>query len=101
MTIRHKYRAVATERDGHKFPSKKEGRYYDQLVLEQRAGHVLFFLRQVPFHLPGGVRLVVDFEVFYADGTIRFIDTKGVATEAWKAKKRIVEATFPIEIEVA
>lgn len=96
---RHKFHAIPTETDGIKFSSKKEARYYLGLKLRQQAGEVVFFLRQVPIHLPGGVKLVVDFQEFHADGTCHFIDTKGVETESFKAKRRMVEALYPFEIE--
>jgi hypothetical protein len=60
-----------------------------------------FFLRQVPLHLPGGTRLVVDFLEFHADGTTHFVDAKGMKTEAFKIKKREIEAHYPITIELA
>ena len=96
----HKYSAEAVVVDGIRFDSKGEARHYERLKLEQRSGHVLFFLRQVPIHLPGGTILRVDFLVFYADGTFRFLDFKGVETETFKVKKREVEFHYPIEIEV-
>lgn len=97
--VRHKFHAVVTECDNIKFSSKKEARYYQTLKLRQQAGEVVFFLRQVPIHLPGGVKLVVDFQEFHADGTVRFVDTKGVETESFKAKRRMVEALYPFKIE--
>lgn len=99
MFYRHKFNAVRTELDGIKFASKKEARAYQTLKLKKVAGEVSFFLRQVPLHLPGGVRYVVDFLTFDADGTVHFIDAKGMKTESYKAKKRIVEALYPITIE--
>jgi len=75
--IRHKFNAVRTEVDGVKFSSKKEARYYGDLSLAQKSGQLLFFLRQVPFHLGGGVRYVCDFAEFWANGEVRFVDTKG------------------------
>lgn len=99
--MRHKYGAQRAELDGFKFSSKAEARYYLHLKARKAAGEVLFWLFQVPFHLPGGVRYVVDFQVFNADGSISFVDVKGMATESFKAKKRIVEAMWPgIVIEV-
>jgi len=98
--IRHKYNAKPCERDGMKFPSKLEGRYYDQLKLRVRAGEVLFFLRQVPFHLPGNTKYVIDFQEFWADGTIHFIDVKGQETKEFIKNKKQVEALYPIEIEI-
>jgi len=41
----------------------------------------------------------VDFQVFKADGTVSFVDVKGMKTESYKAKKRMVESLFPITIE--
>ena len=95
----HKFRAVQTIRDGMKFASKKEARYYDELKLKVKAGYVFFFLRQVPFHLPGNVKYVVDFQVFNRDGTVSFIDVKGVKTKEFIRNKKLVEALYPIKIE--
>ncbi len=97
--IHHKYRAKPTEADGIKFQSKKEAAYYQELKLRQVAGDIVFFLRQVPLHLPGNIRYVVDFVTFNADGTVHFIDVKGMRTAMYITKKKIVEATYPIEIE--
>lgn len=101
MRLKHKFNAVRTEVDGINFDSKKEARYYQQLKLRVSAGEVLFFLRQVPFHLPGGVRYVVDFQEFHADGTVHFVDVKGVQTKDFVMKKKMVESIYPIEIEIA
>jgi hypothetical protein len=92
---RHKYSAVRTELDGIKFPSKAQARYYASLKAMQASGEVVGFLREVPFYLPGGVRYVCDFQVFWADGRVAFIDVKGVETTVFKAKKRMVEALYP------
>jgi dsDNA-binding SOS-regulon protein len=97
---RHKFGAVRTERDGMSFSSKLEAAYYDRLKLLQMAGEVSFFLRQVPFHLPGGVKYVVDYQVFYADGDVEFVDVKGMETPEFVAKKKMVEALYPVEILV-
>jgi len=97
---RHKFSAKKTERNGITFPSKLEARYYDLLLLLVRSGEVLFFLRQTPFHLTGGVKYVVDFQVFYSDGSVEFVDVKGVETRAFIDKKKMVEALYPVEIKV-
>lgn len=99
---RHKYSAVRTECDGIKFDSKKEARYYQQLKLRVKSGEVVVFLRQPTFHLPGGVRYVCDFQEFHADGTVHFVDVKGMQTATFKAKKKLVEDIYaPIKIEIA
>lgn len=84
--------------DGITFDSKAELRRYQDLRALQSAGEVLFFLRQVPFHLPGGVRYVLDFLVFWADGHQSFEDVKGHRTALYRVKKRQVEALYPVRI---
>lgn len=96
---RHKYNAVRVEHDGIKFDSKKEARYYDTLKMLVKAGDVIFFLRQVPFHLPGGVKMIIDFQEFRADGTVRFVDVKGFKTKTYIKNKKMVEALYPVVIE--
>lgn len=98
----HKYRAVATEVDGIRFASKLEAKVYRELRLRRDAegGDVAYFLRQVPLHLPGGVKLVVDFVAFMRDGSVAYIEAKGVETQAFRAKRRIAEAIYPIQLQM-
>lgn len=98
--IRHKFNAVQTIRDGIKFQSKKEAARYDQLKLLQYANEIVFFLRQVPFYLPGNVRHAIDFVVFWTDGHVSFEEVKGKDLPMGIAKRKIVESLFPIKIEV-
>lgn len=94
----HKFHAQRTELNGIRFSSRKEARYFGQLQLAQKAGDLLFFLRQVPFHLPGGIRYVCDFAEFWKSGEVRFVDVKGFATAQYRSKKKMVEALYPIKI---
>lgn len=95
----NKYGAVPTSVDGIRFDSKAEAAYYQRLKLRVGAGEVVYFLRQVPLHLPGGVRYVVDFLEFHADGSAHYVDVKGVITPQFRDKKKLVEALYPIRIE--
>ena len=97
---RNKYNAVKTRIDGITFDSKKEARYYGELKLRVMAGEVSHFLMQVPLILPGGVRYRLDFLEFWMDGSVHYIDAKGVQTAVFKIKKKQVEALYPITIEV-
>ncbi len=99
-TIRHKFKAVRCEADGKKFPSLLERNYYYQLVMRQKAGDVLFFLRQPSFDLPGNVQYRADFQVFNSDGTVEFVDTKGKDTAISIAKRKMVEDLYPIQIKI-
>lgn len=98
MKIRHKFNAIRIEHDGIKFSSKKEGQRYKQLKELRDSGEVIFFLRQVPFHLSGGVKYICDFVVFWSNGNVTIEDVKGLRTPVYIAKKKMVEATYPIKI---
>lgn len=96
--MKHKFKAKPTEIDDIKFSSRAESNRYANLKWQQEHGEVLFFLRQVPFHLPGGVKYVCDFMVFWADGDITIEDVKGFKTDMYKTKKKLVESIYPIKI---
>lgn len=96
--LKHKFKAIATEVDGIKFASKKEAKRYQELLLMKKYGSIVFFLRQVPFHLPGNVKYVCDFQIFWANGDITFEDVKGVKTKEYILKKKLVQSEYPIEI---
>ena len=100
MQIKHKYNAVRTETNGIKFPSKKEARRYEELCLLQRAGEIVFFLRQPLFDLGGGTTYRADFLIFWSDGGVTVEDVKGVKTKEFIKAKKQVEALYPVEIEV-
>jgi len=98
MKLKHKFNAISNIQDGIKFSSKKEGRRYQDLKLLQGQGEVLFFLRQVPFHLPGGVKYLCDFLVFWKDGNVTIEDVKGIKTSMYIVKKKMVQNLYPISI---
>lgn len=98
--LKHKYHNTPTKAAGRTYDSKAEARFAARLRMLQAAGEVVMFLEQTPLRLPGGTRYVVDFVVFYRDGTVAWIDVKGHQTETFKVKKREIEAIYPIEIEV-
>lgn len=100
MRIKHKYHATQTVNDGIKFSSKLESRWYSVIRDMQEGGELLFFLRQVPFHLPGGVTYRADYMLFYANGNVEVWECKGFDTPEWKIKKKLVESIYPIEIKV-
>jgi hypothetical protein len=97
----NKYHNHPTTVDGIRFDSKREARYYEQLKIRKAMGEVAYFLRQVPIHLPGGTKLVIDFQVFYTDPARNpdYIDAKGKQTKEFRIKKREVEHHYPFEIK--
>ncbi len=85
--------------NGILFASVKEMSYYKDLQLLVKGKALRFFLRQVPFDLPGGVKYRVDFVEFHQNGSVRFVDVKGVKTDMFKVKKKQVEQLYPVTIE--
>jgi len=100
-TRKSKFNSQITEVDKIKFRSKKEANYYQVLKARVHLKEVSYFLRQVPIHLPGNTKYVVDFIEFWTNGTIHFIDVKGKKTPAYIRSKKQVEALYPIVIEEA
>ena len=98
MQLKHKFKAKPVIDDGIRFASKKEHKRYMELKFLQKCGEVLFFLMQVPFHLPGKVKYLCDFQVFWANGDIKFEDVKGMKTAMYILKKKQVEEIYPIKI---
>jgi len=96
-----KYNATSTEVDGIKFHSRKEANRYIDLKRLKLAGEVDFFLRQVPFHLGGGVKYLLDFMVFWTGGEVTFEDVKGFKAAMYTTKKKLVESQYPIQITEA
>lgn len=113
---RHKYHAQPTVIDGIRFDSKAEARRYQDLRLLERAGEIRGLELQPSFDLcvPTGLtsmsrvgRYRADFAyeaVDRASGVWRRVieDVKGMRTETYRLKKRMVEAQYGVEItEVA
>lgn len=94
----NKYGAKKTVVDEFSFDSKKEAAYYSQLKILKANGSVAMFLRQVPFHLPGGVKYVLDFLVFWTNGNVEFVDVKGFRTKEYIIKKKLVESIYNVAI---
>lgn len=97
-TRKRKYNSVQTTVDNIKFASKAEAYCYMKLKGLQESKKIKFFLRQVPFHLPGNVKYLCDFVVFDERG-VQFVDIKGVETPLFKLKKKQVEALYNVEIQ--
>ena len=110
-----KYRNVRTEVDGITFDSKKEARYYQELLLREKAGEVDDIQLQPEFVLhawcPRGTpaapgaraapigRYIADFAYRdISEETVYIVDVKGVRTPFYKWKKKHVEAEHGIVI---
>ncbi len=98
---RSKYGNVKTVFQGLTFDSKAELRYYHVLLALKQAGDIIDFERQVPFVLQEAFRdhagkLIraltyrADF-VVYHDGYTEIIDVKGIETEVFKLKWKLMK----------
>lgn len=101
-----KYGNVRTEYNGRMYHSGKEADYARYLDAMRRAktgkDRVARVEPQVPFKIRVGGQLIctyyLDFRVTYADGRIEHIDVKGVRTDVYKLKKKLMKAVHGIEI---
>lgn len=101
----NKYNAKKTTVDGITFDSRKEANYYCELKMLKMAGIVKDFELQVPYELQPKYRhngkairaitYIADFRVTYTDGHVEIVDVKGVRTDAYKLKKRLLLYQHP------
>lgn len=103
---RSKYGNLKTEYNGTIFHSKKEADFAKELDWRKREKRpekrVERYEMQVPFQITmNGVKIaryLADFKVFYVDGHVEIIDVKGVRTNIYTLKKKLVEAQYGIKI---
>ena len=96
-----KYNAKKVEIDGIKFDSKAEGGYYLHLKQQVTERQILGFERQKRMLLQEGFSVegvkgkirpifyVVDFIITENDGTLTYVDVKGMETDVFKLKKKL------------
>ncbi|MCQ2282362.1 MAG: DUF1064 domain-containing protein [Bacteroidales bacterium] len=100
-----KYHARKTTVDGITFDSKKEAEFFCELKLYKRAGYITKIERQVAYELQPAfrhdgkaeraIRYVADFVVTYSDGHVEVIDVKGVRTDVYKLKRKMLLFKYP------
>ena len=95
-----KYKAVKIVKKEITFDSKLEAAYYEHILMLERTKVLAYHLRQVPFRLPGCVKYLVDFALFYSDGKVRYVDVKGVLTQTSTIKIKQVMDLYPVTIEL-
>ena len=86
--------------DGYNFHSKLERDYYEYLMQLKKNGDIYLILRQTAFHLSPNIKYMVDFMIFWNNGEVTFEDTKGIMTNEFIMKKKLVEDKFDIEIKI-
>ena len=101
--VRSKYNAIKTEVNGITFDSKKEASIYNELLLRGKAGEIHSLSLQVPIYFKcNGVfcfKYIADFK--YYDNKLGdwvILDAKGILTDVYRLKKKLIEAQFGIKI---
>lgn len=101
--MKNKYGAKKQQYQGMTFDSKGELARYIQLETLQRAGHIKNLERQIPLHIEhNGIKIckyIADF-CYQENDLIVYEDFKGVETDVFKLKKKLVKAFFNIDILV-
>lgn len=104
-----KYHAKRTEVDGIKFASKREAERYKELLLLQRAGEISGLKLQVKYELipkqtdpvtgkaVRACNYIADF-VYMENGKQITEDCKGMKTEVYKLKKKLMLYKYGIAI---
>ena len=108
MTFR-KYHNKKTMFDGIKFDSKKESQYYAILKVLEKAGKIRDLKLQVPFVLIETFKVddrtyrktkyIADFTYYDDKDKLHVIDVKGVHTNEYQLKKKLMAWKYGIEIE--
>lgn len=97
---RSKYGNTPTVVDGIRFDSRSEARYYDVLKNKWHMDEILWFTRQIPFALPGGITYRADFLVALKGGGIDVVDVKGYMSEVSRIKIKQVEEIYGITVRL-
>jgi hypothetical protein len=99
----NKYHSQKTVVGGVEFASKREARWYGELLMQKRAGLVKSLRLQVPYQIAvNGFKIckyIADFVVHYANGEVSVIDAKGIKTPVYRLKKKLMFAVYGIEIK--
>lgn len=99
-----KYRNKKVEVDGRLFDSKKEAQFYGVLKLQKKAGEILEFECQPKFELQApfknsegkhlrAITYTADFLVYH-DGYREVVDVKGMQTETFKIKWKMLQYMY-------
>ena len=105
----NKYKNKKVVYNGMKFDSKKEMDYYIKLNMLEKAGKIKDLRLQVPFVVLETFKLndktykktkyIADFTYYDKEGKYHVVDTKGVRTDVYKLKKKLMAWKYGIEIE--
>lgn len=104
QTKKSKYGNKRVVIDGIEFDSIAEGKHYSDLKLLERAGEIADVELQRPFALTIGGYLICTYRCDFSytttrDGKFHVVDVKGVKTDAFKIKRKLMKAILGIDVE--
>ncbi len=94
----NKYRAVKTTYNGRTYASKAESKWAMFYESELKAGRIKSIEYQPVVELlprPNRVKYVADFLITWADGSVEWIDVKGMVLPAFILKKKMFAHFYP------
>jgi hypothetical protein len=100
---RGKYGNIKCSYKGFTYDSKAELAFAMHLDLLKANGKVLWYLRQVPIHLPAdnsvkGVKYLADFMAYLPTGLVTFLDVKGKDTDTSRVKRSVASSVIGMPI---
>ena len=99
---RSKFGNIRTVYNNFTFDSKHEARYARDLDLRLKAKDVKSYEKQVKFPvIINEIKIcdyIADFVVEHTDGRQEVIDCKGMLTDVYRLKKKLVEAIYKVKI---
>lgn len=95
-----KFKSRKTKIDGEYFPSGLEAAVFSTLKLLQKSGEITDIQRQPRVPLVSGIRWFVDYKCTKADGSIYYVEAKGLETEAYKLKRKLWFDFGPAPLEI-
>ncbi len=99
----NKYNATKTVYNGRKYDSKLEARHAMELDLRMKAGEFTEIVPQYRIklyvYLPDGSKAdlftyVCDFRCEKPDGSYLLVESKGVESQVWRTKKKILDLVW-------
>lgn len=95
---KNKYNATKQTYNGYNYDSKFEARVAKELDLLKEAGEIIEVERQFPVRIEFNGKLICtyycDFRVLYPDGSYELIEAKGIETEVYRLKRKLLEAIW-------
>lgn len=87
--------------NGRTYDSIKEAGFAAELDLRLKAHDIAAWEPQVRLDLKANGKhictMIPDFRVTYPDGSVELVEVKGYATETWRLKVKILEATYLLD----